>query len=417
LKDLYEKNEKTAPDIAVFQSMALLRAFTNFGRTAAQKEAQKISDQKDFSSKMKKPPHIFSASELYEMKDKVGTPYSQKYSNEFVTDFITKATARKEDEDLPSLVSVSADAKKEYFVDREMVSQVFLKKLVESSKEIKGKYIKEWGQVLKKYKTNKEMQSDKVYIESLNAVIKNDFKLFNALLNPDLIYLANKSYNQNKNIKSAVDACFSEPGKFKSIDKILNMDREELIKEVRASIPLHFSIPIIGRLIGFFISLLVRKEKEDTSAGNQKTSVDNEEVFQEFGSSSKEDKDFRQADSDRGKQSQDLLTSINSLKKKYLSSGKDMEHTLAELIEKWNYMVDKTARKHLTEDINSLIKDFLRSKKRLIVRYKTMDEERISTLADDLLRQMTNLKIKNRDAFRDYIELYMLKLLGNLKAL
>ena len=125
----------------------------------------------------------------------------------------------------------------------------------------------------------------------------------------------------------------------------------------------------------------------------------------------------KQSGSDKTDQPQDLISSITNLRKKYLTSGKNIDQTLDELVEKWNYMVDKTARKNLTMDINSLIKDFLRGRKRLIVRYKTMNESRISAFGDDLLRQMSNLKIKNNDAFRDYIELYMLKLLGNLKAL
>jgi len=418
LKDLSDKKDKTAPDVGIYQSMALLRAFITYGRAIVQKDAQKMSDMRDLSSKVKKAPFIFSTAEMWEMKDNAGNLYCKKYSNEFITEFINKATTRKSEEDLPPLVRVSADAKKEYYIDREMVSQVFLKTLIDVSKEIRKQYFNEWGQVLRKYKTNKEMQSDKIYNESLGITIKNDFKLLNALLNPDLIYLANRLSSSNKNIKMSVDACFVEPGKFKSLDKLLHMDREELIKEIRATLPLHYSIPFIGRLIGIFISMLVRKKKSaaEKESGDQKTSVDGEDVFQEFGSSF--DGSSRKNDSDKaGQPPQDLLGSISSLRKKYLSSGKDENQTLDELVEKWNYMVDKIARKNLILDINSLIKDFLRGKKRLIIRYKTLDEKKVSVLADDLLRQMSNLNIKHKDAFRQYVILYMLKLLGNLKAL
>ncbi|MCL2481226.1 MAG: hypothetical protein FWF38_05900 [Spirochaetaceae bacterium] len=419
LKDLSEKNEKTAPDIAIYQSMALLRAFITYGRAVVQKDVQKMSDMKDLSSKVKKPPHIFSTAEMFEIKDNAGIPYSKKYSKEFVTEFIKKATTPKEDEDLPSLVRVAADAKKEYYIDRNMLSQVFLKTLVDASKEIRGHYFREWGQILRNYKTNKEMQSDKFYIEALNLFIKNDHKLLNALLNPDLIYLANQASASNKNIKMSVDSCFIEPGKFKSIDKLLHMDREELIKEVRATLPLHYSIPFFGRVIGFFASLLVGKKKEEVagSSDNQKASVDGEDVFQEFGSTFKDDGSSKKSGSDKSAQPQDLLSSISNLREKYLSPGKDVNQTLEELVEKWNHMVDKTARKNLIVDINSLIKDFLRSRKRLIIRYKILDEKKVSVLADDLLRQMSNLDIRNKDVFRHYIKLYMLKLLGNLKGL
>ncbi|MCL2706402.1 MAG: hypothetical protein FWE72_09380, partial [Spirochaetaceae bacterium] len=419
LKDLADKSEKTAPDIAIYQSMALLRAFITYGRAVVQKDAQKISDMKDLSSKVKKPPYIFSTAEIFEIKDNKGTLYTKKYSNEFITEFINRATTRKENEDLPSLVRVSADAKKEYYIDRDMVSQVFLKTLIDDSKEIREQYFKEWGQLLRKYKTNKEMQSDKIFVESLNSYIRNDYKLLSALLNPDLIYLANRLSSSNKNIKMSVDSCFSEPGKFKSIDKLLHIDREDLLKEIRATLPLHYSIPFIGRLIGIFISLLISKKKEaaEGDSDNQKSSADGEDVFQEFGSTSKDDGSSKKAGSDSAGQSKDLLSSISNLREKYLSPGKDETETLDELTEKWNHMVDKTARKNLIVDINSLIKDFLRSRKRLIIRYKNLDEKKVSVLADDLLRQMSNLDIKNKDAFKHYIKLYMLKLLANLKGL
>ncbi|MCL2792203.1 MAG: hypothetical protein FWD87_03855 [Spirochaetaceae bacterium] len=423
IKDLSGKSEKTAPDIANYQAMALLRAFTTYGRASSQKDAQKISDMKDLSFKVKKPPYIFSTAEMFELKDNVGTPYSKKYSNEFVTEFINKATTRKEKEDLPSLVKVSADPKKEYYIARDMVPQVFLKTLVESSKEIKDKYFKEWEQLLRKYKTNRDMQNDITFNESLNVLLKSDYKLLNALLNPDLIYLANRLSTANKNIKMSVDSCFSEPGKFRSLDKLLNIDREDFIKEIRATLPLHYSVPFFGRLISLFISMLFKKnggkkaESGDISNQDKRTNVDGEEVFQEFGSALNENENSKKAASVKADKNQDFLSSISNLRNKYLSPGKDLEQTLEELIEKWNFMVDKTARKNLTLDINSLIKGFLRSRKRVLVRYKTLNEKRISELTDDLLIQMTNLGIKNKDAFRVYIELYMLKLLGNMRTL
>ncbi|MCL2293580.1 MAG: hypothetical protein FWC36_01760 [Spirochaetes bacterium] len=417
IKDLGAKKEKSISDITIYQAMALLRAFITYGRSVQQKESQRISDFKSLASQVKKAPYIYSTAEIFEMKDTIGTPYSKKYSPEFVSDFINKATTRKDDEDLPSVVKISAEPKKDYYIDREMLPQVFLKILVDSGKEIKKQYSKEWGQILRKFKTNKEMQDEKVFLESINTVIKNDYKLLNALLNPSLIYLANRLFDKNKNIKTSVDACFSEPGKFKSINKLLNMDREELLKETMASLPMRYSIPFFGRFIDFFMLLLGRKNKEeDEVAESQKTGGAVEEVFQELGSSSARDETSRQTSPEKAAAPQDLLGSISRLREIYLS-GKEMNHALEELIEKWNYMVDKKARKNLTEDINSLIRGFLRSRKRVIIRYKTLNEGRITTLRDDIMKQVSNANIKNKDAFRAYIDLYVIKLLGNLKGL
>ncbi len=83
-----------------------------------QKENQKKTDYKELSDSVKKPPHIFSITEMYDLKDKSGKAYSSKYSRDFVNNFIKRETAVKEGEDLPYLVRVVPERRKEYYIQR-----------------------------------------------------------------------------------------------------------------------------------------------------------------------------------------------------------------------------------------------------------------------------------------------------------
>ncbi len=417
LKDLADKNDKTASDIYTYQSMSMLRAFITHGRALVQQDVQKKNDLKDLAVKVKNPPLIFSSSEMYEITDNAGKPYSAKYSREFVTEFIKTATIVKEGEDLPYLVKVSVDSKKDYYIQRDMVPQVFLKKLIENSKEIREKYFQEWCEILRKFKKNREMQHDSDFIDSLTALVKADYKLLNALLNPGLIFLANKTDKTNSRIKMSVDSCFSEPGKFKQMDVLLGIDRQDLLRQVKASLPIQYSLPVFGRLIAALSALFMGKKKEGSGYPQQGGSGASpaDEVFQEFGEGSREAASKQQS-GDKIVQAPGYQEAVKTLKGKFLKGDKALNPTLDELAEKWNPLYDKTARANLVEDINSLVRDFIRKKKKLMLRYPP-DVKRIASLTDDLVNKTSKIGIKKKEPFRNYIELYIIKLLENIKGL
>jgi len=78
---------------------------------------------------------------------------------------------------------------------------------------------------------------------------------------------------------------------------------------------------------------------------------------------------------------------------------------------KWNPLYDSQARTELVEDVNSMIRDFMRGLRRGM-RLKPPDAERIRLLAEQLSQNRAFDRIKRKDLFRQYIEIYMIKLLS-----
>ncbi len=416
LKDLADKNDKTASDIYTLQSMSMLRAFITNGRALVQKDAQKKTDFKDLAVKVKKPPFIFSSSEMYEITDNAGQPYSAKYSREFINDFIKKSTVPAEDEDLPYLVRISVDSRKEYYIQRDMIPQIFLKTLIGNSKEIREKYFSEWAELLRKFKKNKDMQSDTSFKTSLASLVKSDYKLLNAMMNPGLIYLSNKSDHGNSRIKMSVDSCFADTGKFKDIDVLLALNRQELLNQVKASLPFQYSMPVFGKLLAALSSMFGGKKGEEGHSAGRAAASSGDEVFQEFGSAARPSSAKHASGGGKNGQAPGFQAAVKNLKMKYLEEGEELNPTLESLAEKWNPLFDKTARDNLVEDINSLIRDFMRNKKKLMLKYPP-DQKRISTLTEDLVNKTSNIGIKKKEPFTRYIELYIIKLLENIKSL
>ena len=68
---------------------------------------------------------------------------------------------------------------------------------------------------------------------------------------------------------------------------------------------------------------------------------------------------------------------------------------------------------NLTEDVNSLIRDYIRRIIRTI-RASTFDRARVDNLTETLVDTPSLMKIKNRDALLAYVRLYIVKLILGL---
>jgi hypothetical protein len=102
---------------------------------------------------------------------------------------------------------------------------------------------------------------------------------------------------------------------------------------------------------------------------------------------------------------------VHNLKLEFVGSEKTIPQSLKELMEKWNPLYDPQARTNLVEDVNAMVRDYLRNIRRTS-RGSPPDAGRIRSLADKLSANKSFDRIKRKDYFTQYIEVYMIKLLG-----
>ena len=76
-------------------------------------------------------------------------------------------------------------------------------------------------------------------------------------------------------------------------------------------------------------------------------------------------------------------------------------------------MLSKDAYTNLTEDVNSLIRDYLRHIMRTLSA-GTFSKERVENLAKTLVNTPALKKIPDKKALSEYIVLYILRLLSNM---
>ncbi len=104
---------------------------------------------------------------------------------------------------------------------------------------------------------------------------------------------------------------------------------------------------------------------------------------------------------------------VEELAESVIGSGKSIDSRLKELAAKWNPLFAEKAKRNLVEDVNSFVRDQVRMLKRSVLK-KPPDLERIENLSFQISENEVFEEIKRKDEFREYIKLYLIKVLGKV---
>jgi len=105
-------------------------------------------------------------------------------------------------------------------------------------------------------------------------------------------------------------------------------------------------------------------------------------------------------------------SAIRSHISRHVPAGKSIDDALQALAEKWNPLFDPEKRKNLVEDVNALVRDYLRPIRRSLL-MNPPDTARVDELAGQLSKAKSLAKITRRDTLLQYLELYLLKCLDS----
>jgi hypothetical protein len=97
------------------------------------------------------------------------------------------------------------------------------------------------------------------------------------------------------------------------------------------------------------------------------------------------------------------------VEKAVVPQGMGLDDWLVELESKWNTLLNPQAKRDLTEDVNSLVRDYLRGVLRTL-RGSTFTGERVTQLAETLAGSQSLIKIRNAQALKSYIVGYIVRL-------
>lgn len=422
LREFREKDNKLSNEHDYCRAAYFLGYYNQWHQQSVQKEKDRVKGLKKAEDLISKPPYVFSISEMYDFRDEQGPLLNSRYSKKDFSDFIAGKMKVKDDSELlPELVRLKTKDDREYYIHREMIIPLMLKKLDDAAFHYRKVIIDEWTAALQNFQKKPEHEDDAAFERFLVGRITAEDPLLHSLFAYELLYLAVKGTKKGQARQAETTALFTrDKGALVPLGEALRLHRPDLLKEAKRSLPLWQTIPILSGIILFFRRRAASggksKKEKGPSKRIQKNPISTDKVIvekerarleEERGSSS-----GRSSAGGNQKQQVAFRKAVYALKEDLAAGYPSLEKGMEELIEEWNTLLDPKAKKDLVEDVNSLARDYLRSIRRTLIA-SPPDRTRIEGLAKTLAGNRALSGIRKKEPLLRYLELYLIKLLGD----
>lgn len=382
-------------DHGYYQGAYLIFQFCLHARNKGNNSVQMREMHKEMDNRLNSPPYARTLQEL--ILPLQNLPASEMESlRAGVLQRLKKMISWKGSGLLPEVLRLQTATDQEYFLHRKHFLQLFLTKTGEVRSDLSNIVTEKWNRLLNEYTLTKAMSSDSQFRNELNETVKLRDPLFNALLDYKLLALAARE-SENRMVADEVSLSLDHSfGKLVPIDKLLKLDRRRLLQLSRRTLPFYkrsWILFYLFRALRQFISpepiktkARARKQKSQTSS-HRSTYKPQTPNTNQGGEASNIDK-------------------IHRLREEFVGEEESVEATLAKLIEQWNPLFEPMAKANLVEDVNSLIRDYLR-RLRKGFRISPPDPDRIRAIAKLLSENRQFDPIKKKNKLLNYMETYI----------
>jgi len=427
IKDYSQKKDKLVEEHGHCQAAYMLGYYNVYHRGVLQRQRDSESAFRQLESKLRRSPYTYTISQIHGFTDSRGVALTKKYSLEDVNSYISERLNAPESKGLPDMVRIKTAEGKEYYLYKNYVLTVTLDRVFEARREFRDYYVDEWSEAMKSQRRPPEMVDDAKFIKAVDARLKSEDPSLYSLRNFNLLYLARDESNVPTEIAGEIDQMLKpREAALRSLPDILNLERRKLQADARLLLPFWQAIPILGKLVALLKLIFLGKRAEDRLEREERSAerpAAAATTMRYTPPGSEKPQDLTDADSgspasaagsagtSRRAQTARFKEAVRQLQQTYVRPGSTPEKTLEELIERWNPLIDPVAKGNLVEDINSLSRDFLRRMK-VSFRLVPPNRHRVQEWADRLSQNDAFEQIPRRDDLKEYLQLYMLSVLG-----
>lgn len=430
VKEYKEKKDMLALERDICKAAFTLSVFNVFFReTIKQKDDDKKNTLVELESQLHNPPFIHTLNDIYALKDKKGSPLITSDSKDAAVRFLETKTRPKAKQILPDLMRIQTPDRKEYYIYKEHVPSVFVQRLNRASEELRHHYTSKWLDSIWRNEKPESTLNDNSFLQDLTNIVRSYYPLLGYFLNYNVLTGVEKDVKINYDVVPEYDRCLDRRNyRLKPLDEILRLDRKSLLKETRNELPL-WGRTALTRKLGLMLAKIfkglgrsIKGSRSRVQQNHKQGSVKTVSMREQVGGvkspiPEKAKMVVGEAGSKKRAKSKaaDAKVAYNKalleLKDQLIGEHASIPTTLSELIEKWNPLYEPQARKNLIEDVNSMVRDFIRGLRRGI-RNKPPDADRVRALALKLSQNAVFDRIKQKEYFKRYIEVYILRLLG-----
>ncbi|MBL8966170.1 MAG: hypothetical protein JNG85_04115 [Spirochaetaceae bacterium] len=400
-KDLDKKADKTPEDLAVYQAAALCEFYANHYKGKAQRLLDVETAYKSLDQSIRKPPYNFTIEDVMAFRDTKGQPLLGKYNREELENRLKEKTTKADPTALPEILVVATGKGRRVYVAKDRAFPLFLRLVTEARADLRGRLLDQWRRVLEEFRHLPSMDDDSAYVAELEVLVESRYPLLFALIEEGLLPLIHEELVTRGEAPPDLDHLFYK-GALVPIDELLELPRKTMLTDARMLLPFWYAVPFLAGLVRFFRRLGGEGRRE--AAAQRQAQV---AALPTLPEAVPGEKAAQQGPKDRRVEFSQAAAAVA---RELVPSGYSLDEYLRELEGRWNTLINPSAKANLTEDVNSLVRDYLRNVLRTM-RATAFNAERVRGLAATLADSPSLLKIKNHAALEQYIQLYMAKVL------
>ncbi|HTX74505.1 MAG TPA: hypothetical protein VMC79_16865 [Rectinemataceae bacterium] len=393
-KDLEKKGDRTPEDQSIYQAAFLCEFYANHYRGKAQRVADMELAFKTLDSALRKPPYNFSLDEIETFLDPKGVPLLTKIGQEPLEARLHAKTTRADPGSLPELLVLSARGRRAY-VATDRALHLAVRLLGEARAEIRSRLLEQWRRLMEDFRSVPPMVEDAAFRKELESQVDARFPLLDSLIASRLLPLVHDELVGKGDVPPDLDRLFYK-GDVVPLEELLNLTRKGLLSDARMLLPFWYSIPILSALARLFRRLSQGGRARPSSRPSKPKASEQAE------SAAAQTAAQRRAE---------FAAAAVKVARALTPSGYSLDEYLYELESRWNRLLSPESKANLREDVNSLVRDYLRGVLRTM-RGESLTAERVKNLAASLADSPNLMKIKDHQALELYIQLYMVKVLG-----
>jgi|GEM_PF-2278579 hypothetical protein len=334
---------------------------------------------------------------------------------DLITDFIAKYSVSESIYEPPRIIGIKEGGEQKY-IYRSHILPHFFEKLDSIAYELKKQLSDRMDSEKEAFLRDPLIRNPDLFDKYISEIFhKKDPMIVQLVENPNLLYSLMKFYGKNDpGIALRIDRFFYSPTRddevphMKSLDEVLLISWEKILKDVRNRMPFIYRIPILG----FILKLLSGFGKYmDKAVENQLYEKKNQPKLSQLLPARKAKKQKKEEvqkaapnqELNKEKQNAKLIKErMLSLQQK-LIGDRNIDEMIAYYESKWNHKINQDARQ---ENIN-IIKTKVQHRLGFI---KQVTADIIKRETNDMMRtELSFQKVTDTESLKMYITLYMIR--------
>ena len=396
IKQDYAKiQDRTYDDINILQAVTIAEIHSSYLKAKFQDNKKKQDALNELEAQLGNSPYFFSMNQILKFKDKSGQDLYGIYNEEDLKKTLQRLTTEGESNELPPLLVFKVASGTRYFIYKKNVLNVVVRLCNEAHESIEKLLLDKWYNVLLAHDKLPEMTNTPQFENTLQKLVEQTSPVLYALLSSNFMTLL--AYDGNDGELTHGFRIFVN-GKVLPYHDLLMLKNSKILANAKALLPFYYTMPVISWFFALFMAGKKNREREAKQAANTVNPLDSLE---------------EEENPKRKKSRAEVLSAkAKDISLDLIPEGSTIDRELNYLEKQWNKRISKDAYNQLTEDVNSLIRDYTRKVLRTLSD-STFTKERINNLAETLVAAPNMQRIGNSKALTEYVSLYMLRLISN----